>query len=226
METLHFHLRTNVASPEIYERALREAAEFCRATGFSPRQVDCGGGFPPPNVWTRGGQSLDAAFDPGRMAAVYQRARSWFPGLREFWLENGRWLSARSGALVVKVLDVKDRRGMRSLICNGGRTLHALVSTWERHRLFSIPDRRGATQLTTVHGPTCMAFDQLARCQLPHALRPGDHLVWMDAGAYHLPWETKFSHGLAAILWHDGHRVRLVRPAQSFRDWFGAGRRK
>jgi len=121
----------------------------------------------------------------------------------------------------MKILDAKDRRGMRSLICDGGRTLHALVSTWERHRLFSVPDRPGATQLTTVHGPTCMAFDQLARCELPHALRPGDHLVWMDAGAYHLPWETKFSHGLAAILWHDGRRVTVARPSQTFREWFG-----
>ena len=36
-----------------------------------------------------------------------------FPGLREIWLENGRWVSAGSGALVVKILDVKERRGLR-----------------------------------------------------------------------------------------------------------------
>ena len=220
LETLHFHLRTNVASPEIYQRALSEAAEFCRATGFAPLHIDVGGGFPAPNVWSRGGQRLDAAFSLPAMAKVYTRALKSFPGARELWLENGRWVSARSGVLVVKILDAKDRRGMRSLICDGGRTLHALVSTWERHRLFSVPDRRGATQLTTVHGPTCMAFDQLARCELPHALRPGDHLVWMDAGAYHLPWETKFSHGLAAILWHDGRRVTLARPSQTFTEFF------
>ena len=221
LETLHFHLRTNVASPEIYQRALSEAAEFCRGTGFAPLYIDCGGGFPAPNVWSRGGQPLDAAFDLPALAKVYTRSLKSFPGARELWLENGRWISARSGVLVMKILDAKDRRGMRSLICDGGRTLHALVSTWERHRLFSVPDRRGATQLTTVHGPTCMAFDQLARCELPHALRPGDHLVWMDAGAYHLPWETKFSHGLAAILWHDGRRVTVARPSQTFREWFG-----
>jgi diaminopimelate decarboxylase len=221
LETLHFHLRTNVASPEIYQRALGEAAEFCRATGFAPLYLDCGGGFPAPNVWSRGGQPLDAGFALPAMAKVYTRALKSFPGARELWLENGRWVSARSGVLVVKILDAKDRRGMRSLICDGGRTLHALVATWERHRLFSVPDRRGATQLTTVHGPTCMAFDQLARCELPHALRPGDHLVWMDAGAYHLPWETKFSHGLAAVLWHDGRRVTVARPSQTFKAWFG-----
>jgi hypothetical protein len=65
-----------------------------------------------------------------------------------------------------------------------------------------------------------MAFDQLARRPLPKTLRAGDHLLWLDAGAYHLPWETAFSHGRAAVYWHDGRHTRLVRPPESFRDWW------
>jgi diaminopimelate decarboxylase len=163
-------------------------------------------------------------FELRAMAAVLARARRWFPGLEEFWLENGRWLSARAGVLVVRVLDAKERRGLRHLICDGGRTLHALVASWEQHDLFSLPARRGAAVLTAVTGPTCMAFDQLARRRLPRSLRPGDHLVWLDAGAYHLPWETRFSHGLAAVAWHDGRRVRIVREREPFENWWGQWR--
>ncbi len=123
--------------------------------------------------------------------------------------------------LVVKVLDVKERRGIRHLICDGGRTMNALVSNWEAHGLISLPARRGPTCLTTVTGPTCMAFDQLARRPLPRGLRAGDHLIWLDAGAYHLPWETRFSHGLAAVFWHDGTRTRLVRRRERFDEWWG-----
>jgi hypothetical protein len=43
----------------------------------------------------------------------------------------------------------------------------------------------------------------------------------MDAGAYHLPWETRFSHGLATVLWHDGKSVKTVRPREKFADWWG-----
>jgi diaminopimelate decarboxylase len=222
MDTMHFHLRTNVASALIYERALTEAAGICRAAGFSPRYVDCGGGLPPPNVRSRGGRPLNAEFSLGAVARVYERTKRLFPDLEEFWLENGRWLSARSGVLVVSVLDAKDRPAMRSLICDGGRTLHALVSTWENHQLFSIPARRGPRRLTTLNGPTCMAFDQLARGEFPVGLRPGDRVVWMEAGAYHLPWETKFSHGTAAIFWHDGRVTKEVRPKQSFEAWNAA----
>lgn len=219
-EILHFHLRTNVASTASYARALTEAARISRAIGFAPKFVDCGGGFPPPHVLHRDGRRVDAAFGLDEMARVCKRALELFPSAQELWLENGRWLSARAGALAVQILDVKERRGLRHLICDGGRTLNALVSTWEAHELLALPARGGPKCLTTVTGPTCMAFDQLARRPLPRSLRPGDHLIWLEAGAYHLSWETRFSHGLAAVLWHDGQRVRLVRRREPFRSWW------
>lgn len=224
LETTHFHLRTNVASPAVYERALREVAELCHTAGFAPIHIDCGGGFPAPEVRTRGGQAVNAQFDFAEMGRVYERALRLFPSAREIWLENGRWLSARSGVLVVRVLDAKQRGAVRSLICNGGRTMNALVSNWEMHDLFTLPRRRGEEVLTTVNGPTCMAFDQLARLPLPRAVRVGDHVVWLEAGAYHLPWETRFSHGLATVLWHDGRRTRVVRTREEFSTWWSQWR--
>ena len=220
LHTAHFHLRTNVASAALYERALREVAETCRRAGFSPRHIDCGGGYPPPHIHTRSGQAVDKDFRFAEMAAVYKRALKLFPDAREIWLENGRWMSARSGVLVVQVLDFKNRGKARSLICDSGRTMNALISNWETHEMLTLPQRRGPTVLTTVHGPTCMAFDQLARCSLPRGLRIGDHLVWMEAGAYHLPWETRFSHGLASVFWHDGKSTQLVRERETFSDWW------
>jgi diaminopimelate decarboxylase len=224
LETAHIHLRTNVPSAAIYERALREVADICRAASFSPCCVDCGGGFPPPRVHTRSGQPVDQDFDLTEMAHVYERALKRFPQARELWLENGRWMSARAGVLVVRILDVKERSKVRHLICDGGRTLHALLSNWEVHELFTIPKRQGRSILTTVNGPTCMAFDQLTRCPLPRGLRVGDHLVWMDAGAYHLPWETRFSHGLATVLSHDGKSIEIVRRPEKFADWWSQWR--
>jgi diaminopimelate decarboxylase len=167
---------------------------------------------------------VDGRFDLDGMARVYERARRQFPGARELWLENGRWLSARSGVLVVTVLEAKDRPRMRRLICDGGRTLHALVSQWETHGWLTLPERRGPECLTAIHGPTCMAFDQLARGPLPRSVRPNDRLVWLEAGAYHLSWETRFSHGLAAVFWHDGRTITQVRPGETFARWWGQWR--
>jgi len=222
LETAHFHLRTNVASAGIYERALKEVAATCRTAGFSPKFIDCGGGFPPPHVHTRGGKPVNAQFNWVELARVYEEALKLFPGAKEIWLENGRWMSARSGVLVVSILDLKERGNARVLICDSGRTMNALISNWEMHEIFTLPGRTGALTLTSIHGPTCMAFDQLARCPMPDDLRVGDQIVWMEAGAYHLPWETRFSHGLAAILWHDGERTEIVRKRETFTDWWQA----
>ena len=45
--------------------------------------------------------------------------------------------------------------------------------------------------------------------------------MWLEAGAYHLPWETHFSHGRAAVFWHDGQRTTSARPAEDFETWWG-----
>lgn len=224
LESVHVHLRTNVEQPEAYARALGEVAQVCRAARFQPRFVDCGGGLPPPHTASRDGRLYARSNTPTTAAAAYRRALRAFPGVEELWLEHGRFLTAGSGVLVVTVLDRKERRGIRQLICDGGRTLHALVSTWEQHRVVALPARPGRLVPTMVYGPTCMAFDQLGRCHLPAALRPGDRLVWLDAGAYHLPWETRFAHGLGAVLWHAADRLRLVRPAESFSRFWDAWR--
>jgi len=221
VETVSFHLRTNIASVQIYQRAIAGVAAVCRAAKFSPRFLDLGGGLPVRHVLTRGGKVFDGEFGLRAFAKMLRQSVKQFPGLRELWLENGRFVSAGSGVLVVKILDVKERRGLRQLICDGGRTQHALTSLWEQHRILSLPERAGASVLTAVHGPTCMAFDQLARLPLPRSLRAGDHLIWLEAGAYHIPWETRFSHGHAAVLWHDEAGLRAARERQSFANFWG-----
>ncbi|HEX7652440.1 MAG TPA: hypothetical protein VF607_02970, partial [Verrucomicrobiae bacterium] len=215
-----FHLRTNLTSAQIYQRALAEVVEICRQARFSPRHVDIGGGLPVRHVLTRGGKVFDGEFGLRAFAEMLRQAIKAFPAAQELWLENGRWVSAGSGALVMKILDVKERRGLRQLVCDGGRTMNALTSLWEQHALLTHPVRQGPETLTVIHGPTCMAFDQLLRLPLPRTLKAGDHLVWLEAGAYHIPWETRFSHGHAAVWWHDAAGLRQVRAAQSFADFW------
>jgi len=224
IETVHFHLRTNISSVAVYERAIAAVAAVCRAAKFSPRQLDIGGGMPVRHVLSRSSKVYDGEFGLRSFAQMLRQSAKLFPDLREIWLENGRFLTASSGVLVVKILDVKERRGLRQFICDGGRTLNAMTSVWEQHELLPLETRSGATTLTTVHGPTCMAFDQLARIPLPRSLKPGDHLLWLEAGAYHIPWEMRFSHGHAAVLWHDEQGLHPARERQSFENFWGQWR--
>jgi diaminopimelate decarboxylase len=229
----HFHLRTNVPAPSAYADALADLARICNAVAWMPEVVDVGGGLPPRHTLDRAGNPCDAGHG-GTLdgyAGALRAATAWFPKLAEWWHENGRFVSAGSGVLVVRVLDSRRRRGLRQLVCDGGRTTNALVSLWELHALHPLEPRAGRREATAVHGPTCMAFDRLAKRPMPASIVPGDHLLWFEAGAYHLPWETRFSHGHAEIWWNDPDgpsdspgkgRLARVRAAGTFGEFWSA----
>jgi diaminopimelate decarboxylase len=222
-ESVQFHLRSNVEDVECYRRALSETARICQQLGLEPKYVDCGGGLPI-HYPEPGGRAQDREFVSAYMR-ILGDSLALYPALKEFWLENGRFITSRAGVLVVTVIDIKVRPDCRYLICDGGRTNHALASDWETHRILTIPQRAGRSCLTTVCGPNCMAYDRLTRTELPEDIEIGDRLVWTDAGAYHLPWESRFSHGLANVVWYEEeHGSRLARPAEEFEQWWGVWR--
>lgn len=215
LQGIHFHLGQRPPDCDGWTRAVAHAVSICERAAFSPRYIDLGGGLPPP-----GGAA--AALDA--LARGIDTARVRFgPTLAEIWLENGRYVTDASTALVVRVLDVKDREDSRYLICDGGRTNHALAADKGLHPLLTFPRRSGDARLTTVCGPTCMTDDVLGRLPLPGDIQRGDLLAWMHAGAYHLPWETRFSHGLCAVAWCDaGGNLSLARERELPTVWADA----
>jgi diaminopimelate decarboxylase len=218
-DCVSFHLHSNLRSVVPYLEAMDEVASICARYGLSPSCLDIGGGLPAPGEVIGG---LDGStFDLGAMGQVFLRAHERFPSVRELWLENGRFISSRAGALVIQVWDVKQRGGMRYLICDGGRVNHALPSDWQSHTILISPQREGPEVATTICGPTCMAYDILGRTQLSMNIEAGDLLVWQNAGAYHLAWETRFSLGTVPVVWYSKTGApKVVRTRESFHSWW------
>jgi diaminopimelate decarboxylase len=221
VESMHFHLGQHPQSIDAYVNGVEMLARVCERARFAPRFIDLGGGLPS----AAGAQPM---LD-GLVAAIAS-ARYWFGGeLEAVWLENGRFITEASTALAVRVLDVKERDDCRYLICDGGRTNQALAADNGPHRLLTLPPRHGSPVLTAVCGPTCMTDDLLARVELPRDLGVGDLIAWMGAGAYHLPWETRFSQPLCAVAWSEGagHLARArerERPEAWAAAWSSATR--
>lgn len=217
LQSLHFHLGQSKQTPTAYTTALTFVADLCDTAGFEPQIVDCGGGLPSPNSPNCG----DALAD---LTAAVQLATSRFNGLKEIWLENGRFVTEASTVLAIRVIDVKDRPDSRYTICDGGRTNHALAADSHPQALMVPRHRSGRSILTTVCGPTCMTDDRLGRWELPDDVQAGDVLIWPDAGAYHLPWETRFSQGHCAVVWFDEREMLFVarkheQPDQWAAEW-------
>jgi len=219
-QIVSFHIGSNIPDASFYEQSIRAVALRCNQVGLAPAVLDIGGGLPVAGVRPHG-QTHDRSFNLIALNHVLAEARELLPSVREIWCENGRFVTASSAVLVVQVLEIKEREGTRFLVCDGGRTNNAIVSDWESHDFLVLPDRHGVLVPSTVCGPTCMAFDRLIRAQLPRDVVVGDYFVWMNAGAYHIPWETRFSHGLAQVLWvgENGH-ITVARQRESFDRWW------
>lgn len=214
-----FHLHSNLRTVRPYLEAVQEVAAICADAKLRPAFLDVGGGIPAPGETVEGVDGGD--FDLNAMSSVYTCVRRLLPTVREVWLEPGRFICSRAGLLVVRVWDVKEFGTMRYLICDGGRVNHALPSDWQHHTIDSLPVRGGRLVPTTVCGPTCMAYDHLARAPLPCDIQPGDLVMWHNAGAYHIPWETRFSHGLAPIVWCSSSGSQsLAREREDFDRWW------
>jgi diaminopimelate decarboxylase len=221
VNVVHFHLRSNVPSLSEYRTAATEVAATCERCQIGPEILDIGGGLREEMI---GASELapSLAFDLEDYVYAVADCAAEFNSVREIWLENGRYLASASGILIITVCDIKRIRGYRFLICDGGRTNHALESDWASHAvvpLRTIKDKR-QVEPTIICGPTCMAYDWIYRGSFPSEIQPGDRLAYLNAGAYHLPWETRFSYGLCKVVWtDDGTNLKVIRAAETFDHW-------
>lgn len=219
---LHFHLHTNVAHAGEYQRALEVVAEAASAAGIAPDYVDVGGGIPISGEQPVDGDAAADTFDTAEFRDVLASVPSSLPSVREIWLENGRFLTGPAGVLVITVLDRKVRGDRIFLICDGGRVNHARMAAIERHEILLAPHRTGALRETVICGPTCSAVDRLGSWLLPDSIEPGDRVIWMTAGAYHMPLETRFSTGLAPVVWFNArHEAQVIRERETSSQWWG-----
>lgn len=222
VEAVHFHLGSNVGSPDKYIESLYELAGICWHADIRPLFVDCGGGLPVCGEHVLQGDTEWTSNNLYALERVFDKISQLFSSVTEVWLENGRYLFSRSAVLALTVHDIKHLNGQTYLICDGGRTNHALPSDWERHDVRLL--RREVTTNTTdtvICGPTCMAFDWIYRGTFPDDVVPGDIVLWMNAGAYHIPWETRFSRGYCPVVWFDNDdAAHIVRKREAFQEWW------
>ncbi len=223
LEGVHFHLRSNIRDPMIYVSAMEESLAMAAAAGFTPHYVDCGGGLGVPGEATWEHRKRETgALSISKLVGYLQLVLQRHPSVTEVWFENGRFITSRGGVLVLKVLDIKDRPEIRYLLCDGGRTNHALPADWQDNALTTLPARSGPEVLTGVYGATCTAYDRFRPRLMPQTVSVGDYIIWFNAGAYHLSWETRFSQGLAKVIWCDERmRLSLARAGEDPQAWWG-----
>ncbi|HXC16868.1 MAG TPA: hypothetical protein VNV60_05445 [Holophagaceae bacterium] len=181
----------------IHSRILDLAQRLHREHGLALEQIDLGGGLGVP--YAEDETSLDvAAF--GRGIGELLARHAWFQG--ELVLEPGRFLAAACGVYLTRVLRVKESRGTRFAILEGG--LNHLLRPALTGQPFPVRavSKHGPLHRTTLAGPLCTSLDRLGDVDLPD-LQPGDLLAFGMVGAYGFTEAmTHFlSHPVAPEIW-------------------------
>lgn len=181
----------------IHARILDLAQRLHREHGLAFEQIDLGGGLGVP--YAEDETPLDlAAFGAGLSDLLARHP--WFRG--ELILEPGRFLAAPCGVYLARVVRVKESRGARFAILEGG--LNHLLRPALTGQPFPVRAvaKDGPAHRTTLAGPLCTSLDRLGDADLPD-LAPGDLLAFGMTGAYGFTEAmTHFlSHPMAAEVW-------------------------
>jgi diaminopimelate decarboxylase len=185
---VHLHVGSQLGAVDAWRDGVRRAlATLALVRGSVPSfdTLDVGGGFPvrPPG---------EPAPDPARFARELPGLLEAVPADRRparLAIEPGRFLVARAGWLVARVLHARERGGPL-VVVDAGMTelirpalygaIHPIVALTSRGRAVAGDEPAGPTR---VEGPICESTDQLGEHDLP-PLRRGDLVAIGDAGAY------------------------------------------
>jgi diaminopimelate decarboxylase len=238
---VHMHIGTGIRSPGAYRGALRclpVLRRLFREAGATIEVVDLGGGIA--SRTTRGMSTVELAlyemfgrlptFRPTRempaldlfFAEMAQSVRQAFEGaaLPELIFEPGRRIASASQCLLLTVVGLKRRPGVRTWITtDGGLSTVTMPTYYECHEVLLCNDaRRPAAERVTLNGPACFAGDIIYRNIALPEVRPGEILSIMDSGAYFTALESSFGFPRPAIVLVDGNQVRLIRTRETFED--------
>jgi len=192
-------------------RALAALSRRLLDEGHRLEILDLGGGL---------GVPYDGA--PGKgpeaLAAEVRPALEGLPLL--LVLEPGRSLVAAAGALLTRVLYVKDTRSKRFVIVDAGMNDLLRPALYQaHHRIEPVGPPRERLSRVDVVGPVCESSDFLARDREMPEAAVGDLLAVRDAGAYGFVMASNYNlRPRPAEVLVEAGRFRLLRRRETFED--------
>ncbi len=212
---VHVHIGSQITTAEPLQRAaaaLTSLALELREDGVPLEHVDLGGG-------------LGIAYEGRPMITPAEYAAAVLPDLRRanipVVLEPGRAIVGHSGALVARVVDVKQYPdGRRFAVLDAGMTelmRPALYGSF--HRIVPVSPRQTPETPWDIVGPICESSDAFARERLLPDVCVDDLLAILDTGAYGAVMASNYNRRmLAPEVLVDGDRWSLIRRRQTIDD--------
>ena len=210
---LHFHIGSQIPDPgplvAALDRALPLAGRF-----KTIRALDMGGGVP---VAYREGETVTPPEEFAR--AVQARLEKENKPL-ELSIEPGRYIVADAGALVAQVQTTKHSYGRRIITTDAGMNDLIRPALYEAYQLIlPVAQGKALNELTDVAGPICESSDYLGRERALPALKRGDWIAALVAGAYGAAMSSNYNgRPRAAEALVEGNTFRVIRRRETWDD--------
>lgn len=224
------HIGSQIRSVEPFAAALERVAALVgelRKDGHDIRYVDAGGGL----GIDYNDPATESSFDPARKVAEYAAAlrKVTAPLNAHLIFEPGRFLVAQAGALVSRVLVVKQNGKKTFVIVDGAMNDLIRPALYQaHHEIVPVTQPRGGKKAAPVDivGPVCESGDFFARDRKLPPLKAGDLVALLDAGAYALSQSSNYNtrarpaEVLVDATEDDGARVKLIRRRETLKELF------
>ena len=224
---LALHIGSQIRETAPFEAAYAKMAELVRALrgdGHRVDRLDLGGGlgipYQIPKTFEHGPDLIqDYAGMVGRITA----------GLEvELGFEPGRLIVGNAGILLTRVLHLNPRPTKQFVVVDAAMNDLMRPAMYDAyHEIWPVaePASDGPQVAYDVVGPICESGDTFATGRTLPALRPGDLVAFMTAGAYGASMSSTYNQRpLVAEVLVKGDAFAVTRPRQSFEDLLGTDR--
>jgi diaminopimelate decarboxylase len=174
------HIGSQIEDLSVFEQMAKKMGGLykeLRSDGFALDRLDLGGGLGID-------YHADGEADLARASRYLDTLKKSHGTDAQILIEPGRFLVARMGALLAKVIYIKKTSAQNFAILNAGMNFlmrPALYNSY--HRIVAIEPQSGKESYTVV-GPICESTDKFAVDREISSLKRGDWVAVFDAGAY------------------------------------------
>ena len=210
------HIGSQIGDVAPFHLAMERAVDLAQqlvSDGHHIRFIDAGGGL---GISYSSAAPVDFSELAHRYAeAVTEPLLRMKKPLPHLLLEPGRSIIAPAGALVTRVLYLKQNGNKRFTIVDAAMNDLIRPSLYSaRHEITPVNfyTREAKKVRSDVAGPVCESGDFLARDTMLPEVERGENLCVLDAGAYGMSLASNYNSRLrAAEVLVEGDRVRLIR---------------
>ena len=174
------HIGSQIKEVKIFEKIfniMKSSASNCLSKNIKIEFVDLGGGF---------GVNYEEKNNNLDIATIGKLSKSIFKDQPyNISFEPGRYIVAKAGIIITKILTIKENGGINFLITDAGmQTLLRPAIYGAKHRIQALNNTKNKNTLYTIAGPICESSDIITKDIFLPEQQIENFLAILDTGAY------------------------------------------